>query len=215
MDAPQLSDALTAEIVLGWFKEEWSGEAQYPDMQQCRDVRSRLQTVMAWELGQARALNPLKSAALKAKSEALKAARGALRSVPQLRQALQDEIDKYSFPAGESIPWPPRDSAVLALTALERAEADLRIVKETLDASQPVTPNPARFVADSVRLAWRNTGAKVPLSATEGSPMTGFVQCALKSIGMDYGDHAIIAAIKGRRLMARRSGNSARGRRTE
>jgi hypothetical protein len=209
MNAPQLSDAPGGEIVLGWFKTEWPKEAQHPDIRQCRNVSARLQAVVDAELGQARSMNELKTEALKANRKALSVARATMRrSIPQIRKALQTEVDKYTLPDGYSAPWPPLDDAILALAALGRAEVDFQIVSETLSASGLVKPNPAAFIAEGVRAAWGSTSADPPLSATEGAPMTGFVQCALKSIGMVYGDHSIIAAIKGSRALARRHGKA-------
>jgi hypothetical protein len=210
MDTAQLADTPAAETLLQWFKEEWDGETQWPDIRQCRDVRARIQAVVDAERGQARAMNKIKSEALKAKHKAAAEARAVLRKVPQIRAVLQTEVDKYTWPDSLSVPWPPRDSAVLALAALARAEADLRIVSETLDDPGIHGPNPAAFIAEGVRWAWGAVvGADPSLSATEQPGMTYFVQRALRSIGMVYSDHAIIAAIKGSRSLARRHGQVA------
>lgn len=202
---PQLSQPPALDEVLKWFKEDWPDAPDYPNSDHCRFfVRNRLQAIVDRELGRARAVKP-------PPIDESKDVRAALRMIPNLRRTLQRgaEIFTIRLEDGSTCHGREWEWCQVSLAALDRTETDLCIVKENLEALRPRHPpeRPAHYLADGVIEAWRCINIEVPSSPKEGSPLIAFVQRGLQSIGIVYSDHSIIAALKGKRALARRNGN--------
>jgi hypothetical protein len=190
MDAATLMPP-PSETILIWFKEEWPGKRRYPDLSQCALIRDRLGTVARAE--QRRAPTPRLPA-----SAALKSARALLRQLAKLRCAIRAEADAYELHLDD---WA---QCQIALAALDQAEPHIQDVKKALP--KPRQPNPARYIGDGVRNAWYGISDRIALSVGEDRPMTRFVCRALASIGFDYSQTGIIAALKHKRLLSERKG---------
>jgi hypothetical protein len=210
---------VTAATVLDFLKASWdhtvfkAGEEFYPDSCKCENLAYALRCVANSE---ARPPKPKRKP-----PPIIEYGCKFLKKLPAERAIIETELEALRADADTENPL-----IKLECDRQEEILADLAAAEQAINATlrhwgiPARRRNPALFIFETAKSAWDQTiieqglwrgnlnfKPKVPLSANHGSPMTAFIGLALKSVGIEgYGEDSIIAAVKGKRVLARREG---------